>query len=79
MPISLAPVLKYGARRTVKSSVSSLVPVSLLLSLPSHSLMPSFLKGLAVLLQAQGNFSNQWRMIFSWCLRILMAVGFTTR
>jgi hypothetical protein len=32
MHISPAPVLKYGARRTVKSSVSSLVPVSLLLS-----------------------------------------------
>lgn len=29
MRISLAPVLKYGGRRTVKSSVSSLVPVSL--------------------------------------------------
>ena len=30
MLISPALVLKYGARRTVKSSVSSLVPVSLL-------------------------------------------------
>lgn len=28
MHISLAPVLKYGVRRTVKSSVSLLVPVS---------------------------------------------------
>jgi hypothetical protein len=32
MRILLAPVLKYGGRRTVKSSVSSLVPVSLQLS-----------------------------------------------
>jgi hypothetical protein len=30
MRISPAPVLKYGGRRTVKSSVSSLVPVGLL-------------------------------------------------
>jgi hypothetical protein len=65
MRISLAPGLKSGDRRTAKSLVSSLVPVSLLRS----PLWPLFdaklLKGLAVQSQAQANFSSQWRMTFS--------------
>jgi hypothetical protein len=66
MRISLAPVLKFGDRRTAKSPVSSRVPVSLLRSpLSGHSLMLNSWKGLAVQLQAQVNFSSLWRMTFS--------------